>query len=130
MSYLDSYQFDLDQEIAAERAAGYHSCPRCGGHPDYDETGRPYTCFFCENTGCVPAAVVEQFARDERDAMEAFAPVRLGVFPTQEESFWESANDEEIAAETRPGRRLFTRFIRPQPTYAVYANGEFDDIPF
>jgi hypothetical protein len=36
-------------------------CPRCGGMPDLDEDGRPYTCFFCCNTGSVPKYFCEDY---------------------------------------------------------------------
>lgn len=75
MSYIESRQFDLDQELVAERAAGYATCPRCGGCPDYDEDGRPFTCFYCCDTGTVPAAVAAEWERDEADAHE-YQPLR------------------------------------------------------
>lgn len=75
MSYIDSRQFDLNQELAAERAAGYGTCPKCGGYPDMDEDGKYYTCFFCCDTGSVPMAVVKEWERDETDARE-YQPLR------------------------------------------------------
>lgn len=78
MASLHSYQFDLDRELQAERSAGYHSCPQCGGVPEYDSDGRPFTCYYCCDTGCVPAEVAAQWARDEADARE-YAPLRRVV---------------------------------------------------
>lgn len=34
-------------------------CPRCGGHVDFDEDGRPYTCFTCGDTGYIEASRLE-----------------------------------------------------------------------
>ena len=138
MAYIDSYQFDLDQEIAAERRAGYCSCPKCGGYPDLDESGRAYTCYFCCDSGVVPQAVMVAWERAERDEREQFRPARLGTFPTQRSDFWEYASDDEIALECRPGNRLFTRLVPSAPAWVkcpeLVARTQddpcWDDIPF
>jgi hypothetical protein len=78
MAYLESRQFDLDMELQAERRAGYCNCPQCGGIPDYDSDGRPFTCYYCCDTGSVPAEVAAQWERDEADARE-YAPLRRVV---------------------------------------------------
>jgi hypothetical protein len=50
----------------------YVDCPRCGGagFDDVDETGCPYTCYFCCETGRVLASVV---AEEEASAALALA---------------------------------------------------------
>lgn len=54
---------------------GLRVCPKCGGFADFDENGMLYTCFFCENTGMVPAAAAAEWERDETDARE-YQPLR------------------------------------------------------
>lgn len=51
--------------------AKWVDCPQCDPcNPECDEDGRPYTCFFCCDTGRVLASVLEEALReaDERDA--------------------------------------------------------------
>lgn len=40
-------------------------CPACGGYwfDDLDESGRPYTCYVCCNTGYVSKEVYEEYGR-------------------------------------------------------------------
>ena len=38
-------------------------CPRCGGIPEYDDEGRPYSCFFCCDAGVVPEGWALEDAR-------------------------------------------------------------------
>jgi ribosomal protein S27AE len=46
-------------------------CPRCGGSPDFDEHGFPYTCFSCGDTGYV--WIEETYAgRKTRELNEAY----------------------------------------------------------
>lgn len=101
-------------------------CPRCGGMPDYDEDGRPFTCFCCCDTGLVPEAVAAAELRAHIDAEEAFAPTRLGIFerPMLHEYDWADDWDTPRA----PGHRLFTRLIPANPVKAPVI--AWEDIPF
>lgn len=54
--------------------AGKCDCPKCGGYPELDEDGRAYTCYFCEDTGYVDAAVAEAYWRDRTDEVEYVRP--------------------------------------------------------
>lgn len=36
-------------------------CPACGGYVDFDEDGRPHTCYVCCNTGCVSREVADEY---------------------------------------------------------------------
>src|SRR3954462_14456753 len=108
MSYIDSYQFDLDQERAAERRAGYCACPRCGGHPEYDSDGRVFTCFFCCDEGVVRASIVEAMERDEQDEREQFRPKYLGAYPIAAAPDDWMLDEEDAAFKCAPGHRMFT----------------------
>lgn len=144
-NYLESRQFDLDQELAAERAAGYGTriCPRCGGNPEADEDGNWYTCFYCCNTGSVSAEVADAEERRERDFAEQFRPVHLGVYlDIRSTRAYDGSDgmgggdpygpdwDDEFGPIARaPGHRLFTRLI-PAPRPAPVIDLCDDDIPF
>src|SRR3954468_9296211 len=108
MAYIDSYQFDLDQELAAERRAGYGICPKCGGWPEEDGEGRFYTCFFCCDTGSVSMATLEAYERDEADAREQFRPAFLGIFPLAPSPDDWMMDEDDAAFKRAPGHRLFT----------------------
>lgn len=133
MAYIDSYQFDLDQELAAERRAGYGRCPRCGGHPEMDEYGMQYTCFYCCNRGEVPQAWIDAEERAERDFMEQFRPTYLGTVPRQARADdWMLDADDPDFAPLPAGRGLFTTLI---PRAALIDRTALvdltdDDIPF
>lgn len=103
-------------------------CPRCCGCPDFDEDGRPYTCYFCMDTGSVTAEVAQEFERTETDYAEKFAPARLGIFLSRADLNTLLECDEFI--EPAAGHRLFTRMVavprQPQPVADCWA----DDIPF
>lgn len=51
-------------------AAAKCDCPQCGGYPELDESGRPYTCYLCCDSGYVDAAIVVAWDRDAQDAIE------------------------------------------------------------
>lgn len=53
-------------------------CPKCDPlHPELDEDGRPYACYFCGDSGAVPQAVADAYWQDLTDAAEypRLAPV-------------------------------------------------------
>lgn len=112
-------------------------CPQCGGHPEFDEEGGRYACYFCCDTGRVSQAVADAYDLAISDAAERFAPRRLGIFPAPmaHEYDW-----DEPGFEPAPGHRLFTgiyeiararevaeRDARRAHFRAAY---ETDDIPF
>lgn len=115
-------------------------CPQCGGFPDYDEEGKPYTCYFCCDAGIVEAEVAEAYYRALDDQAHRFAPRRLGIFVRMPASEWDEVGDEEVAAEQVPGHRLFTRIheiaqsierARRDAEYIdLLASRESGDIPF
>jgi hypothetical protein len=53
-------------------------CPSCGGYPDTDESGLPYTCFACCNTGYVwiEESYPERKTRELNEAYEEYAGVK------------------------------------------------------
>lgn len=117
-------------------ADGFGICPRCGGQPDMDEEGHYYTCFFCHDTGTVPAEVLARWERDETDEREQFRPVRLGTYirPFAHEYDYDYAD----APVEGPGHRMFSRLISPPVWPAAYVRrvcnnsltmGD-DDLPF
>jgi len=114
-------------------------CPRCHGGHEFDEDGRLYTCYFCGDTGMVSAEVAAEVERAEIDFAEKFAPVRLGIFFSQQElrDLYECG---DFDMEPRAGRRMFTRLLpavrqpvvrQPVVRQPVVRNFDFsDDIPF
>lgn len=127
--------------------AGLALCPRCAGYPELDESGRPYTCYFCCDVGYVDAAVARAEELAESDVTEQFRPACKGAFAGPDSIDWEYASDEEIAdttaRESKPGHRLFTglydieRSIKAAARAACAAAyraapaaADFDDIPF
>lgn len=76
---------DFSRTAHYGKADPFVDCPRCGGIPDYDEEGKPYTCFFCCDSGVVRKSVADEEERlaaeyeAERAAKEAEKRKRLGV---------------------------------------------------
>ena len=113
------------------------ACPQCNPlYPESDGEGGYYSCYFCCDTGTVPADVAASYWQSLDDAAEQFIPKRLGMFPTRASSMWDWDCDNE--RELSPGHRLFTRFpdiansIRIEAaaaSRAAFANC-IDDIPF
>lgn len=107
-------------------------CPKCNPlYPELDEQGRPYTCFFCGDTGYVSEAVAQAYYRDIQDWDERFAPRCLGVFLPGLYHHPDFDFDPDVTPS--PGSRLFTRLIpepRPQPVPALAGDMFEDDIPF
>lgn len=59
-------------------SAAHADCPKCDPScPELDEDGRPYTCYFCCDTGRVSAAAAAAYWQDVTDAAEykRLAPV-------------------------------------------------------
>jgi hypothetical protein len=53
---------------AAAHLSEWVDCPACGGSPDLDEAGKPYTCYVCWNTGEITRA--HQIEREAREQLE------------------------------------------------------------
>lgn len=96
-------------------------CPSCGGWPELDETGRPYTCFRCCDTGWITKAAYEEEARHEaayeaeRAAAEAARRQALGV--PEGYGYYIDEYDGDVV------------LIPPRGTTPVVGFGD-DDIPF
>jgi hypothetical protein len=61
-------------------------CHRCGGYPDVDESGRPYTCYCCGDTGRVSLA--SAFQEYEGGAVWAAEHPPLPPVPRREPTNW------------------------------------------
>lgn len=97
-------------------------CPRCGGNPDCDETGRPYTCFYCYDEGYVSLDVsFEEYLRDADMYAYSHAPLVRGDRPLPR-----AVDDDEPAIIARAAR------YAEQQSMGVddLADLGFDDIPF
>jgi hypothetical protein len=112
---------------AQQEGRKFTDCYRCGGVPDYDEEGKPYTCYACCDTGqvTVAEAAAERQARTDYD--ERFRPSWLGIFERRMLDQW----DWPEGPTPWPGHRLFTRLIHPLgvPVERKFDDGS-DDLPF
>jgi hypothetical protein len=83
--------------------ATHADCPQCDPlHPELDESGRAYTCYFCCDTGRVDAAVAAACHRAQDDELERFRPAILGVFPKRAPATY-SSDGERCEADAYDG---------------------------
>lgn len=109
-------------------AKAFACCPQCGGFPEFDEDGLPYTCYFCCDTGRVEQSVADAYMQAVTDDREQFRPRVLGVYLRPMASEYDYGDEQEPA----PGSRMFTRLVRAQPAARVTPAVDLyaDEIPF
>lgn len=100
----------------------YVTCPRCGGSPDFDEDGRPYTCYFCCDTGSVTEEIATEEARGAAWAYYVSTEAaiikraKLGIPPG-----WRWYFDQETGELVK---------VLPRGAVATQAADAWEDIPF
>lgn len=99
----------------------FADCPKCGGYPDLDEDGRPYTCFYCCDTGRVPAECAQEEEQERADQCE----YRRLTAVVDGKHIVQCCDEYEGWDELRP---LLPAAVFPKPA-PVVSDG-LDDIPF
>lgn len=118
-------------------AMTFCECPKCDPlHPELDECGMPYACYFCGDSGVVPQATADRYWQDRQDEVE-YAPLR----PVEDGKFWQwRGNCEDSWQVSMPLLPVDVfphkwspqagMFLLPRPVVDLNDGTWDDDIPF
>jgi hypothetical protein len=102
----DAYKTPLKRENPKPGASKRVHCPKCDpANPDLDEDGKPYTCYFCSDTGYLTRAEYAEYLREERKNRRVMGPARRSVEEGGDDYYENPSRDSE------PRTKVFVRFM-------------------